>query len=148
MKKIILLVAIGLSSLLLAEGISGVSYFQYSINKIGTIEESRGFELNRVYLTYENIISDKLSYKFQSDMQNNGDAYYNRGHAFTKLKKYEDAIADYTRAIRVDSDHSDSYMNRGIVKGVVGLSSCSDFKKACDLGKELCCEWYKQDNCK
>ena len=76
MKKIILLVAIGLSSLLLAEGISGVSYFQYSINKIGTIEESRGFELNRVYLTYENIISDKLSYKFQSDMQNNGDAYY------------------------------------------------------------------------
>ena len=75
MKKIIVL-ALGLSSFLIAEGISGVSYFQYSINKIGTSEESRGFELTRAYLTYENIISDKLSYKFQSDMQNNGDAYY------------------------------------------------------------------------
>ena len=45
----------------------------FNVNATGTLNI---LELTRVYLTYENIISDKLSYKFQSDMQNNGDAYY------------------------------------------------------------------------
>ena len=70
------------------------------------------------------------------------DAYNNRGTAYGKLGNYNDAIADYTRAIRINPDHAAAYKNRGIVKENAGLPYCSDYKKACDLGKEECCEWY------
>ena len=76
MKKILSIIAICLLSLLTANNISGVSFFQYSMDEIGTDNESQGFELNRVYLTYKNKISDKVSYKFQSDMHNDGAAYH------------------------------------------------------------------------
>ena len=76
MKQIFSIVTISLLSLLIANDISGVSFFKYSVNDFGTDQISRGFELNRVYLTYKNSISDKVSYKFQADMQNNGEAYY------------------------------------------------------------------------
>jgi len=70
------------------------------------------------------------------------DAYYNRGNAYANLENYEDAIADYTRAIRIKPDNSNSYRNRGIARENSKLSYCSDYKKACDLGDEECCEWY------
>ena len=69
-------------------------------------------------------------------------AYYNRGYAYDNLGNYEDAIADYTRAIRIDPDYANAYANRGIAKEMAGLSYCSDWKKACDLGNDMSCEWY------
>ena len=69
-------------------------------------------------------------------------AYFNRGFEYTQLGNYEDAIADYTRAIRIDPDYASAYKYRGISKKKAGLSYCSDYKRACDLGKEKCCEWY------
>ena len=98
-------------------------------------------------------------------------AYYNRGITYNKLGKYEDAIADfnraicigkhfeipnnelgnyehaivdYTRDIRIDLDYADAYLNRGISKWYLKLPYCSDFKKACDLGR---CDNYN-DLCK
>ena len=69
-------------------------------------------------------------------------AYINRGNAYYNLKNNEDAIADYTRAIRIDPDEGLAYKNRGIAKEAAGLSYCSDYKSACDLGNEDGCEWY------
>ena len=69
-------------------------------------------------------------------------AYINRGNAYGKLGNYNDAISDYTRAIRIDPDYAIAYKNRGIAKEYAGLPYCSDYKRACDLGKEKCCEWY------
>jgi tetratricopeptide (TPR) repeat protein len=40
--------------------------------------------------------------------------YNNRGNAYSELGNYEDAIADYTRAIRIDPDYASAYYNRGI----------------------------------
>ena len=68
--------------------------------------------------------------------------YYNRGWVYDELGNYEEAIADNTRAIRIDPDYANAYRNRGIAKENAGLSYCSDYKKACDLGDEDCCEWY------
>ena len=72
-KAIMILMITSMFSAIFAEGsISGVSYFSYSMKKINTdfgVDE-RGFELNRVYLTYKNEVSDKVSFKFQADMQN------------------------------------------------------------------------------
>ena len=72
-KAIMILMITSMTSAIFAEGsVSGVSYFSYSMKKINTdlgVDE-RGFELNRVYLTYNNEISDKVSFQFQADMQN------------------------------------------------------------------------------
>ena len=83
MKKLILFTILYSSSFLLAEGISGVTYFGYSMYNTNTDREDdkdRGFELKRVYLTYKKKISDKTSFKFQADMQNKNQeeetAYY------------------------------------------------------------------------
>ena len=80
--------------------------------------------------------------KLKPDDTNLATAYYNRGLSYGKLGNYEDEIADYTRVIRIDPDYASAYKNRGIVKEKVGLPYCSDYKRACDLGKEECCEWY------
>ena len=75
------------------------------------------------------------------------DAYYNRGIAYDDLENYTAAIADYTSALRINPDDADAYSNRGIAKENAGQSYCSDYKRACDLGDEECCEWYN-DQCK
>ena len=70
------------------------------------------------------------------------DAYNNRGAAKGGLKDYYGAIADYTKAISLDPDNASAYKNRGIAKENSGKPYCNDYKKACDLGKSRCCEWY------
>ena len=73
------------------------------------------------------------------------DAYYNRGLAYAKLENYTAAIADYTSAITINPDYVNAYWARGIAKENAGQSYCSDFKRACDLGVEVCCEWYYKE---
>ena len=73
MKKIIL--TLTLISSLIAEGISGVSYFRYAIGDFNEGEQS-GFHIDRAYLTYNKTISDKSAFKFQSDIHNMGGAYH------------------------------------------------------------------------
>ena len=77
----------------------------------------------------------------------NADAYGNRGVAYENLGEYNTAIADYTTAIRLDPDNADAYNNRGITKENAGLPYCSDYQRACELGKKECCEWYN-DQCR
>ena len=74
-------------------------------------------------------------------------AYNNRGNAYDDLGEYNTAISDYTTAIRLDPDYADVYNNRGIAKENAGLSYCSDYKRACELGANKCCEWYN-DQCR
>ena len=74
-------------------------------------------------------------------------AYYNRGLTYQNLENYTAAIADYTSAIRINPDYAKAYVNRGLAKAKSGQSSCSDYKRACDLGDEECCEWFN-DQCK
>ena len=69
-------------------------------------------------------------------------AYFNSGNAYANLENYEDAIADYTRAIRIDPDYATAYVGRGVVREFAGLAYCSDYKRACDLGEEQGCEYY------
>jgi len=71
-------------------------------------------------------------------------AYVNRGNAYGKLKNYTDAIADYSRAIRINPDFAIAYYCRGLAKQATGLPFCSDYKKGCQLGYEVSCEWYNE----
>jgi tetratricopeptide (TPR) repeat protein len=73
---------------------------------------------------------------------NDADAYINRGISKDNLKDYYGSIADYTKAISLNPNYALPYKNRGIAKENSGKPYCSDYKKACDLGKSDCCEWY------
>jgi len=48
-----------------------------------------------------------------SSKQNTAAAYNNRGLAYYGLKKYKEAIADYTQAIKLDQAYAAAYNNRG-----------------------------------
>ena len=53
---------------LFCDGFSGVSYFEYHTGDFDEKNETHGFKLSRVYLTYKKAVSDQLSFKFQVDV--------------------------------------------------------------------------------
>ena len=61
------------TSMILAEGISGLSYFNYATGDASN-DEAHGFAMNRVYFTYKTNVSENTSFKFQADvLQQGGD---------------------------------------------------------------------------
>ncbi|WP_081413857.1 tetratricopeptide repeat protein [Eisenibacter elegans] len=64
------------------------------------------------------------------------DAYFWRGYAYVSLQKYEMAILDYDRVVRLDPNHSMTYNNRGYcyMEGPQNYDrAMSDFNKALEL---------------
>ena len=49
---------------------SGVGFFEYTYDLTKNAANDAGFGLNRVYFTYQQNLSDNLSYKFQTDIGN------------------------------------------------------------------------------
>ena len=62
----------------------------------------------------------------------------NSGNTKTYLEDYEGAIADYTKAIELDSDDATAYFYRGDAKEMLGdfNGACEDWKIAVSLGNE------------
>ena len=61
------------------------------------------------------------------------------------LGSLNDAIADFTNAIRLNPTHiAYTYIYRGIAKKSLKLDFCGDFRSACDSGM---CSYYN-DYCK
>jgi hypothetical protein len=99
MKKLILITILCFGSILLADEISGVTYFSYSISDINRDNTEQGFELNRVYLTYKKEISDKASFTFQADMQNKNEIETTAYYMYIKNAKLDFNIFDKTKLI-------------------------------------------------
>ncbi len=62
-------------------------------------------------------------------------AYFNRGNAKNKLKKFLPAIADFNEALRFKSDYAAAYNNRGTAKISLGQhkAAIADFNEAIRL---------------
>jgi tetratricopeptide (TPR) repeat protein len=133
----------------------GATYAKLGKYKDAISDYSRAIRMNPDYIraysnrgatyaelgNYEDAISD-YSRAIRIDPDFSARPYYNRGIAYSTLKNYKAAISDYSRAIRMNPDYDSAYKNRAAAKRSAGLPYCSDYKKACDLGKEECCEWY------
>ncbi|MBK8682037.1 MAG: tetratricopeptide repeat protein [Bacteroidetes bacterium] len=67
---------------------------------------------------------------------NDEDAWFNLGFNQVDLKKYEDAIASYTKVLELHPEASDAYYNRGLAYYYLydDENACSDWKRAIDLG--------------
>ena len=74
--------------------------------------------------------------------------YYDRGNALYNLKKFEEAVANYTSAIALTPGFAAAHNNRGVVHSELGdmKAACVDRSKACELRFELACKWIKA-NC-
>ena len=92
MKKIF--IPIIFSTFLFPDGISGVSYFEFSDNK---------FSLSRTYFTYKNTISDDLLVTFQTDVGQAGD----------------DRLSAYLKKAQLDWKVSE---NINLSMGLIGLN--------------------------
>ena len=73
-------------------------------------------------------------------------AYYNRGIAKAKLKDYQGAIADFSKAIQLDPQLASAYYNRGIAKQIVNDldGACADWRKAAALGNNSAAESLRE----
>jgi len=58
--------------------------------------------------------------------ENTAVAYYNRALAYENLDKFNEAIADFTRAIALDPENAEAYLYRGIDKTRIGDKAGGD----------------------
>jgi Tfp pilus assembly protein PilF len=68
------------------------------------------------------------------------DYYDKRGYAYLKLGQYQNAVADYTKAIQIDPDYALAYVFR--VGSYLNLGQTAnadaDKAKACSLDSQYC----------
>ena len=60
------------------------------------------------------------------------DQFFTQGNKAIESKAYENAISLYTKAIKIDSDHADSFNNRGVAKRELGrvYEAIQDYNEA------------------
>ena len=69
--------------------------------------------------------------------KNNFEAYYYRGCAKVNEKKYQEAIADFEKAIELKPDYADAYFNLGRTYYLLNDEdkSCENYKLAAQYGR-------------
>ena len=96
----------------------------------------------------DNDFDKKIEYytKAISIDQNFADAYFERGHVYSYLQKYNKAILDYNMALSINKNYTDAYLNRGVSYRAIGEKekALADFKEACKRLKwDACMELRK-----
>jgi tetratricopeptide (TPR) repeat protein len=75
----------------------------------------------------------------------NAKYYTNRADSYNNLGEYKKASKDCIKAIQLNPNSPQAYINRGVAKWNLKLNFCSDFKKACTISdkKEFCHNYEK-----
>ncbi|HJR56320.1 MAG TPA: tetratricopeptide repeat protein [Rhizomicrobium sp.] len=69
----------------------------------------------------------------------------NRGVILHQLNRIEPAMTDFNAALRIDPEHADAYLNRGVAKMTLGqvANALVDIQKGIDLGpSEIALAYY------
>jgi tetratricopeptide (TPR) repeat protein len=105
-------------------------------------------EANLYENTYNNLSEKKKAYITNTLSFNNQEIYYLKGRCFHGLKKYDEAIKNYS----IEINNKKSKLRDGAVYYYRGLSyiglgksieACSDFNYACNLGITQACMRFK-----
>lgn len=74
--------------------------------------------------------------KVLSINSNHSKSYFNRGCCFAIMEKYEQALNDFSSAIRLDSHNGEYYYNRAYVNMKIGAknNACFDLEKSKKYG--------------
>lgn len=86
-----------------------------SINKVyadNTNEKTKEYEQRLAYWT---VVINRLEGDKNSSRQHLVSPYFERGSVYRLLKKYNEAIADYTKAVEINPRFADAYFYRGII---------------------------------
>ncbi len=79
-------------------------------------------------------------YRLKEIESNNtkADAFLKTGNNLVQMKKYEEAISAYTKAVEININFPSAYYNRGLVEAFLGLKEkgCVDLRKAAELGEK------------
>ena len=54
--------------------------------------------------------------------QTDGESHYNRGNTLARLKRYDDAVAEYDAALLIDPEHADARHNRDLLLRISDLA--------------------------
>ena len=78
------------------------------------------------------------------------ETYFIRGYEKAKLGDYKGAIADYTQAIRLKPDSTNSYLNRGNAKANLGKykAAIADYDAVIHLKPDYADAYYNRGNAK
>ncbi|MBW4634350.1 MAG: tetratricopeptide repeat protein [Iphinoe sp. HA4291-MV1] len=75
-------------------------------------------------------------------------AWYHRGNALEKLERYENAIASYDQAIRIQPSYYETWYDRGLVLDRLGWywykESLASFDKAIKIKRDDPDAWYSR----
>ena len=94
-------------------------------------------ELEKQIELYQKFLHEVIYREIRIEKNSNDDvAYWCRGNAYKNLKNYEQAISDYTQAIKLDPNYASAYELRGICYQELGEKEKAeaDFVKARKLG--------------
>ena len=74
--------------------------------------------------------------------------YFNRGNQFRQEGNLEQAIADYTSAVKADSKHAKAYYNRGNCYSKLNQidEAIADYKKAVEINPKYTEAYYNLGN--
>lgn len=81
-----------------------------------------------------------------SGQPESGSFYYNRANTLRELKRFKDALTDYTRAIAFSPELVEAHINKGDINFLLGNTTegCQDLEYACDQGSCERLEKYRE----
>ena len=96
------------------------------------------------YSDYEKA-EETLTKAIQYD-KNNFEAYYYRGCARVNAMRYNDALADFHKAVEIKSDYADAYFNLGRTYFLMNDhdKACENYKLAAEYGRPNLDDYLKR----
>lgn len=95
------------------------------------------------YEKAEEILTKAIQYD-----KNNFEAYYYRGCAMVNAMRYNDALADFHKAVEIKPDYADAYFNLGRTYFLMNDQdkACENYKLAAQYGRPNLDDYLKRCN--